>query len=63
MIEMLELHNTYKRHEILIKRNIVSAWCFIKNIDVYIGNSVFPERVDLLRMVRLCFGGPLDLSG
>jgi len=62
MIEMLELHSTYKRHEILMKTNIVSALCFMKNINVYIGNSVFPERADLLTMVRLCFGGPLDLS-
>jgi len=42
---MLELHVTYKRHEILIKKH-VSAWCFMKNINVYIANSVFPERAD-----------------
>jgi len=62
---MLELHNTYKRHEILIKKikNIVSAWCFMKNINVYIGNPVFPERADSFRMVHLCFSGPLTFQG
>ena len=44
MIEVLELHSTYKRHEILIKRNIVSDWCFAKNINVYIRNSVFSRE-------------------
>jgi len=47
---MLELHSTYKRHEILMKRNVVSAWCFMKNINVYIlGIRFFPrEQIRLI---------------